>query len=300
MQAIAATKLIPVLFAAGLAAACSSATQAPAPEPTTTAVTTPAAPAPKINERRMVALYGHPSGPALGVLGEMSPADAAAEASRRAEQYQQFSAEPVIPAMEIIATVASASPGPDGDFSNESAPEELVPYIDAITAIGGYAIIDLQPGRASLLDQAKRYEELLARPNVGLALDPEWKLQPGQLPAQEVGHVEASEINDVTGWLAEFTRARQLPQKAVVLHQFQEQMIRGRETLEFHDDIALVLHADGHGTLGDKLATWDMVRQGLDPRILLAWKNFHDEDTPMLTPEQTMGIQPQPRLITYQ
>ena len=48
--------------------------------------------------------------------------------------------------------------------------------------MGFYVVLDLQPGRASLLDQARTYEPLLAMPNVGLALDAEWKLQPGQVP----------------------------------------------------------------------------------------------------------------------
>lgn len=250
--------------------------------------------------RRMVALYGHPSGPALGILGEMPPAEAAAEAKRRAEEYQAHSTEPVLPAFELIATVATSAAGPDGDYSNETAPEDLVPYIDAITQAGGYAFLDLQPGRASLLEQAKLYEDLLARPNVGLALDPEWKLGPNDKPMDDVGHVDAAEINEVSAWLAKLTRDKGLPQKPLVIHQFQTQMIRDRHTLEFHDELAMVIHADGHGTLEEKLMTWDKVRENLDPRIHLAWKNFHDEDTPMLDPEQTMGVAPRPWLVTYQ
>lgn len=250
--------------------------------------------------RRIVALYGHPSGPALGELGERPPAEAAAEAKRRAQEFQPRVQEPVIPAFEIIATVASSEPGDDGDFANESQPEELIPYIDAITAVGGYAIVDLQPGKASLLAQAKRYEELLKRPNVGLAIDPEWKLGPHGKPAEQVGHIDAAEANEVSAWLAELTRSHALPQKPFVLHQFQTQMIRQRENLEFHDELAMIVHVDGHGSEEEKFSTWDAVRQGLDPRIHVAWKNFHDEDKPMFTPEQTMAVEPRPWLVTYQ
>lgn len=251
-------------------------------------------------DHRMVALYGHPGSPALGILGELTPQQAVEEVQRRASEYQQYSAEPVVPAFEIIATVASEFPGVDGDYSNEASPEELLPFIDAITAAGGYAIVDLQPGRAGLLDQAKRYEELLKRPNVGLAIDPEWKLAPGMLPAQEVGHVSAAEINDVSAWLAQLTRENNLPHKALVIHQFQEQMVRERHMLEHHEELELVIHVDGHGSAADKLYTWDQVRHDLDPRIFPAWKNFHDEDTPMFTAEQTMAVTPQPWLITFQ
>ncbi|MCK7643053.1 MBL fold metallo-hydrolase [Corynebacterium sp. P6145] len=251
--------------------------------------------------RRMVAYYGHPSGEALGIMGERTPGESVAHLNELVAQYAPLSEEPVIPAFEIIATVASGSPGPDGDYSNEADPEELRPYIDAITDAGGYAVLDLQPGRARLIDQAKIYTDLLKLPNVGLALDAEWKLGPDEVPLQQVGHVQAEEVNEVADWLAELTADNNLPQKAFVLHQFQLQMIRDRETIDLeHPELAFVLHADGHGTAGDKFATFDALRQDLDPRYFIAWKNFIDEDTPMFTPEQTMEITPRPWFVSYQ
>ena len=47
------------------------------------------------------------------------------------DEYQPFSTEPVLPAFEIIATVAAQSPGPDGNFTNEWPAEEFVPLVDA-------------------------------------------------------------------------------------------------------------------------------------------------------------------------
>lgn len=251
--------------------------------------------------RRMVALYGHPSGPALGVMGEQDPAGSVAKVKELAAQYQEFTDYPVIPAFEVIATVASGGPGPDGNYSNESDPAELEPYVDAIVDAGGYAILDLQPGRASLLEQAQRYEDLLSRPNVGLALDPEWKIGPDELPMENVGHVEAAEVNEVADWLAGLVSEKKLPQKALVLHQFQQQMIRDRETVNTdHPELAFVLHADGHGPTDVKMETWNMMREGLSPNYFMAWKNFIDEDHPMLTPEGTFSVEPRPWFVSYQ
>ena len=251
--------------------------------------------------RRMVALYGHPSGPALGVMGEQDPAGSVAKAKELAAQYQELTDYPVIPAFEVIATVASGGPGPDGNYSNESDPVELEPYVDAIVDAGGYAVLDLQPGRASLLEQAKRYEDLLSRPNVGLALDPEWKIGPDELPMENVGHVEAAEVNEVADWLAGLVSEKKLPQKALVLHQFQQQMIRDRENVNTdHPELAFVLHADGHGPTDVKMETWNMMREGLSPNYFMAWKNFIDEDHPMLTPEGTFSVEPRPWFVSYQ
>lgn len=252
--------------------------------------------------RRMVALYGHPSGPALGVLGSMNPAQAVDHARQLAEEYARLNpAEPVIPAFEVIATVAAAQPGPEQKYTNYTNPEELKPYIEAITKAGGYAVIDLQPGRASFLEQAKHYEELLRDPNVGLALDPEWKIGPDEVPLQRVGHAEAAEINEVAEWLARLTAEHKLPQKVFVVHQFQLQMLRDRESINTDlPELAFVLHADGHGNPGQKFDTWNALRAGLAPQWFMAWKNFTKEDSPTFTPAQTFEIEPRPWFVSYQ
>lgn len=251
--------------------------------------------------RRMVALYGHPSGSALGVMGEQNPEEAVKLAQDYANQYQELTDYPVVPAFEIIATVASDAPGGDGDYSNESDPEELRPYVDAITEAGGYAFLDLQPGRARLIDQAKIYEELLTHPNVGLALDPEWKIGPDEVPMTNVGHVEAEEVNEVSDWLAQLVQDNELPQKGVILHQFQQQMLRDRDQIRTdHPELSFILHADGHGDAGQKLDTWNAMREGLSPDFFMAWKNFIDEDTPMFDPTQTYGVNPRPWFVSYQ
>lgn len=254
--------------------------------------------------RRMVALYGHPSGPALGAMGEQNPEEAVHRVEDLVRQYQEASLDEdngYVPAFEIIATVASSSAGDDGDYSNESKVEDLKPYVDAIGAAGGYAILDLQPGHASFLDQAKRYQELLELPHVGLALDPEWKIKPDERPLARVGNTTSAEIDEVSDWLAQLVREKNLPQKILILHQFQVAMIEGRENMNVnHPELAFVLHADGHGTPEQKFDTWNTLREGLQPEIFLAWKNFIDEDTPMFDPVQTTQIDPQPWFVSYQ
>ena len=252
--------------------------------------------------RRMIALYGHSFAPELGVMGEQDPVAAAALATQYAQQYQPMEEQPVIPAFEIIVTVASEFPGEDGDYSNEAPMETVVPWIDAITEAGGYAVLDLQPGQGDFLHQAKLYEELLKRPNVGLALDSEWKLNPGEAPLSRVGSASAEEINVVADWLAQLVRENNLPQKAFVLHQFQVAMFPDRENIQtVHPELAYVLHADGHGSPGQKYDTWNVLREGLDPNFFMAWKNFIDEDQPMFTPEQTyLEVEPRPWFVSYQ
>jgi hypothetical protein len=252
--------------------------------------------------RRMVALYGHPSGPALGALGEQDVDAAIDRAKKLAGEYKGLSDEPVIPAFEIIATVATGSAGEDGDYSSATDIDLLRTWVDAAGEAGVYVVLDLQPGRTDFLTQAKAYEELLKEPHVGLALDPEWRLQDGERHMEQIGSVSAAEINEVSDWLARLTRGNNLPQKVLILHQFQLRMISNREQLETgHDELAVVIHADGHGGPGQKLETWRGLRQDLPDDVWMGWKNFYDEDTPMFSPERTYSdVKPAPWFVSYQ
>ncbi|SFK99487.1 hypothetical protein [Geodermatophilus ruber] len=251
----------------------------------------------------LVALYGHPGTGALGVLGEQGLPAAIERARAHAAPYEPLvPGATVVPTFEIIATIASAGPGDDGNYSAEADPEALRPWVEAAGEAGMYVVLDLQPGRTDFLTQAQRYESLLALPHVGLALDPEWRLAPEQVHLTQIGSVGIDEVNRVVAWLADLTRSRALPQKLLVLHQFQVRMIPERERLDTsRDELAIMVHADGQGAQGDKQATWQALRQTDPDAVHWGWKNFYDEDAPMLTPEQTVAqVVPRPDLISYQ
>ncbi|MCS5507075.1 hypothetical protein NY057_06300 [Curtobacterium flaccumfaciens] len=250
---------------------------------------------------RYVALYGAPGAPALGVLGEQGPKETVQRAEQVAKPYRAESDELVTPAMEVIATVAAGDAGADGDYSTELPVSTLEPYVDAAHDADMPVIIDLQPGRSDFLSQAKKYESLLKKPGVWLALDPEWRLTKDQVPLKQIGSVSASEVNEVSSWLAALVRDEGLPPKALVLHQFRLSMIQDRSALQTHPELDMLVHVDGQGSQPDKQATWKALHQGAPEGLHWGWKNFYDEDTPMLTPAQTMQqVQPTPSLVTYQ
>jgi hypothetical protein len=251
--------------------------------------------------RLLVALYGHPGAPSLGVLGEQGLSASIARARKVATAYQALSRVPVIPALEIIATVAQARPGRDGAYSYQSAVASLRPWVRRATAAGMYVILDLQPGRASLLAQARSYQSLLRMPDVGLAVDPEWKLTPRQLPLHQIGGVSISEVNGVIRWLAGLTARHRLPQKLLVLHQFRLSMIRDEHQLDTrHEDLAILIHMDGQGTPADKQRTWQAATRTAPAGVVFGWKNFYVKDHPMMSPQQTIARTPRLSMISYQ
>jgi hypothetical protein len=251
---------------------------------------------------RFVALYGTPGAPVLGVLGEQDVAGTIARAQQVAAQYDHLSDVPVIPTLEIIATVAAGDAGDDGDFSNERDVATLEPYVTAAESAGMSVVLDLQPGRTDFLTQAKLYQPLLEHPNVGLALDPEWRLGPDQVPLEQIGSVPAAEVNAVADWLAELVDTRSLPPKMLVLHQFRSSMIGDRASLDLaHPELEFLIHVDGQGAQPDKQTTWNALHEGAPAGVAWGWKNFYDEDAPMLTPEQTMTtVSPVPDFVSYQ
>ncbi|MBD8079002.1 hypothetical protein [Cellulosimicrobium arenosum] len=251
--------------------------------------------------KRYVALYGAPGVASLGVLGEQDVDATIARAKKLAAQYEDLSDEPVVPTLEIITTVAAGAAGDDGNYSNERPADLARPYVDAAREAGVYVVLDFQPGRTDFPTQVKQYEDLVLEPNVGVALDPEWRLGKDEKHLEQIGHVDVDEVNAVGDYLAGLVRDNDLPQKTFLLHQFRTSMIAGRERLDTgHPELAVVIHADGQGGQEAKQATWRTLHHGAPDGVYWGWKNFYDEDAPMLTPEQTMRVEPTPDFISYQ
>ncbi len=248
---------------------------------------------------RVVAYYGNSSSAALGVLGETGPARAVDRVKAAAAPFATAE-RPAIGAFELIASVAQASAGPDGDYSAPTALEDLQPWINAARAHDMLVILDIQPGRSSFVDEVKRYEPLLRQPGVGLALDPEWRMGPTEVPGKVIGSVDAAEVNEVSAWLADIVREEGLPEKLFIIHQFTFSMIRDRDDLVARPGLVSVIHVDGIGSQALKLTTYGFLH--LDPPPWYnGFKLFIDEDTNMFTPGEVFTrVDPIPDLITYQ
>ena len=251
-------------------------------------------------DRRLVAFYGATHTEVLGVLGEQDPAETL---ERLAPYLEEYAADEVmtIPTFEMIATLATARAGRDGDYSGEISVDTMKPWVEFAAQNGVYVVLDLQPGRTDFLTQAKYYEELLALPHVGLALDPEWRLGPNQVHLRQIGSVDSAEINMVIEWLSGLVRKERLPQKLLMVHQFRFSMIRDRELVSTPPELAVLIHMDGQGPLATKYETWEALVAGAeDQGWHWGWKNFFDEDSPLATPGEVLELTPLPVYVSYQ
>src|SRR5690625_7483799 len=100
--------------------------------------------------------------------------------------------------VDISRTIIVTESGDDGFYSRALGVETLRGWYDAAGEAVVYVVLYLQPGTTDFLTQAKLYEELLTAPHVGLALDAEWRLEPGQKHLAQIGSVTATEINEVS------------------------------------------------------------------------------------------------------
>ena len=248
----------------------------------------------------VVAHYGTANTGVLGILGEGTPESSGPRLLKAAEPFAKAGGRPVLPAFELIASIAQRAPGDDGLYSTYIPDEAVARYLKEARKAKALLILDLQPGKADFLDQAKHFEKFLKEPDVGLALDPEWKLYGDQKPGKQIGYVDAATVNRVSAWLAQLRQEHALPEKLFLLHQFREFMIRDRDKVVARNGLATVVHLDGFGPQFVKRQVYKALAFPAGARIHNGLKLFIDEDTDMFTPAEAMAFEPQPELITYQ
>ena len=247
---------------------------------------------------RVVAFYGAPQNDELGALGIGTPAQAGRRLERQAKPYSR-PRRPVLPAFELISTIANRSPGEDGDFSTPQKPEVIDRYLRAARERKALLILDIQPGRASFMRETRALRRWLAQPDVALALDPEWSMDPGEIPGQSIGSTDARTVNEVAAYLSRLVRERNLPEKLLLVHRFTNDMIEGESELRPHPGVALAMNVDGFGTRAQKEAKYREFTRGR-AKELNGFKLFYREDTGLMTPRQTLRLKPSPDVVAYE
>jgi len=247
---------------------------------------------------RVVAYYGAPGGGQLGVLGIGTPDEAAAAVAQQAAAYARYGRR-IQPAMELIATVAQARPGPDGLYSAPIPSAAIDGYLAAAHRHRLLLILDFQPGRGEFLPQVEADEQFLLDPSVSVALDPEWHVGPTQVPAKVIGSASASSINAVAGYLSRLVARRHLPDKLLVVHQFTSSMLPDRDDIVRPNGLEVVLHADGLATPAEKIHVYNQLAFPAPP-FHAGFKLFYQADTGLMTPAQVMALKPQPEVVTYE
>lgn len=299
------TKLIASLVTGWALVACGGRTSTV----TVTPLPAPATPAPH-SERtlpnggrvifpnyRVVAYYGTADDPGLGVLGVGSPDEAGRRLLKQAGAYA-VRGRPVLPAFELIATMAEAS-SRNGTYNGHLADAQITSYLDAARKIHALLILDVQPGRAAFLPEVRRYEKFLAEPDVELALDSEWKMAAGEIPGHTIGGTDAATVNAVSAYLAALVARDRLPQKLLIVHQFTEAMIEHRNDVVSRRGVEITFHVDGFGGRAAKLSKYKLLAVA-HPPFFNGFKLFYKQDVDMFSAREVLRMRPAPDLVTYE
>jgi hypothetical protein len=120
-------------------------------------------------------------------------------------------------------------------------------------------------------------------------------MREGEVPGQAIGHLTADQINAVQAELTRIAEENNLPNKVLVVHQFDEGMIQNREAIADLPRVHVVIDMDGFGPADVKIRKYGMFSQ---PAEHGAIKIFFEQDDPRLTDDE--AVQLDPEVIIYQ
>lgn len=250
---------------------------------------------------RLVGYAGLTGSPPLGRLGIGSLDARMDELEKRAAPYARR--REVLPVMEMIATIVRADPGRDGQYRTRATDATIAGYLKQARASRALLLLNIQPGRAPFLDEVKAYDRWLAEPDVGLALDPEWAMGPGQVPGRAFGQTTGKVIDDVARHVSGIVAENHLPEKVVVYHQLTPGIVRDERRLRKRKGVVLVKSVDGIGVRAAKEATYHRVNASTPDFVHPGFKIFYVEDTaagPLMTPKQVLALDPVPDYVMYE
>ena len=146
----------------------------------------------------------------------------------------------------------------------------LTATVEALRAEGVYVLLDVVPGNRPLGDHLDALEPLLARPGVGVALHPEFRLTGHG--ATVAGQVTAAELQEAVDVVAGIVSKHGLPQAMVVVHQSTSSSVTDRDTLTSRPQVQTVFAAAGPGDGGSTASTvWYDVVGELPPGAAAGW-----------------------------
>lgn len=250
---------------------------------------------------RLVTFYGHPDNNRLGILGEFAtPAAMIAKLKAQAAAYQTADpSRPAIPTIELIASVASDTPGDDGLYLNRTRLPLIEEYADIAAQNNCLLLLDIQLGYDSIEHEVSRLAPILKRPYVHLAIDPEFHVKRGEVPGDVFGSVTAAEVKGAATMLADIVSQNGITDKVLVIHQFRDDMLPDKANITLVPHVQIVTVMDGFGAPGAKSGNYtkfvhdELIQYG-------GIKLFYKQDVPLMTPAEIVALEPSPLVVIYQ
>ncbi len=251
---------------------------------------------------RLCGYVGSPGAPGQGRLGIGDIRERMVELHAACAPYAGD--RKIMPVMELITVTVQPAPGPDGMWRKRIDPAIIDEWLTIARENQAMLLLNIQPGQSSFIDEMRAYEYYLTLPDVGVALDPEWAMDPGEIPMVHFGSTSGEELDDVARYLSDLVATHNLPEKVMLYHILHPQIISNEAALQPHPGVVLIKSVDGIGPPGSKIHTYDMVKATVPPHVHMGFKLFYEEDVQtsgvLMTPAEVLAISPTPDYVLYE
>jgi len=256
---------------------------------------------PVLAGNQVLAFYGKPGAPSMGILGEYTKEQLAPLLDGYARLYDGVNGDlGVVPAFYII--YGTCWPAGEIGILKDSVVRS---YIEFAAERGWLVFLDHQLGKYGVEESVRSMLPYLSYPNVHLAIDPEWRTLK---PMEEIGSITGAELNEAQRLIDAYLRDHGLPGiRMLVVHQFKPTMIRDSGSVKAGFDRVVLVHtADGFGSPALKRLTYASNAR-LSNMPVKGFKLFFESkvvgagwDKPLMKPEEVLALDPMPLVIMYQ
>jgi hypothetical protein len=251
-----------------------------------------------LDNHLLITWYGNPRTARMGVLGRESGEARALALEAQARQYAKHTARRISMAYHLVAVVAQCTPGVDNLWRRRETADVIGNLLEEARAHGFRLVLDIQPGRSTVVAEVDALTRWLAEPDVDLALDPEFSMGECEQPGREIGSLTAADVNAALDRLERIIEDRELPSKVLIVHQFRLDMLPDKSRIRKSRSVSLVLNMDGFGSQSLKLSSYQAVMR--QPLPFAGIKLFYQQDVGLFTPAQVMSLKPVPSVVIYQ
>ncbi|NUP56651.1 MAG: hypothetical protein HOQ19_12510, partial [Gemmatimonadaceae bacterium] len=208
---------------------------------------------------------------------------------------------PAIPALHVIVLVADGFPGPSGKYRTRHDSAMIEKVYGWARSRNGLMFVDLQVGQSTLQAELPWIEKFLVRPDVHLAIDPEFSMKGGGVPGRRIGTYDAADINYASRYLASLVDRYKLPPKILVVHRFTPKGVTNTREIRLDPRVQIVMDMDGFGPPWMKRDTyWRDIKS--EPVQFTGWKQFtkRRNDQPPTPRGDILRLWPRPLYIQLQ
>jgi hypothetical protein len=256
---------------------------------------------PLILNNDVLAFYGHPGSPYMGIVGRYTKEELTVLLEDLAAEYDRVNGSRGVRKAFYLIYGTVQPKGRIGYLTEET----IETYLDFALKNDILVFLDHQIGRYDPVTSLKEMLPYLRYPNVHLALDPEWRTA---LPMQVIGSVSAEELNRAQEEMSRYIDENKIPgERMLVVHQFDWRMIEDRDKVaSAYKQVNLVHCADGFGSPSLKRNTYayNALAANMPIKGFKLFYNFDipgaGYDDPLLSPEEVVSLNPRPSLIMYQ